>query len=118
MERHPRPIAARRRPPRGLIPALGLALLCAGCGHGTVNVQGSGLGSTGFVAPGTSVSGGSLGVHFQGASTAASLFGIALLGIALHAADGPPAPMEETRRIQLVDCTRPIADWSANLRCR
>jgi hypothetical protein len=101
-----------------VIPALALALLCAGCGHSTVNVQGSGVGASGFFAPGTSVSGGSLGGGFQGASTAASLFGIALLGAALHYSDRAPAPMDETRRVQLVDCTRPIEDWSANLRCR
>lgn len=117
MERDPRSIAARRRA-RGLTAALGLALLCAGCGHSTINVQGGGGGSPGFVAPGTSVSSGSIGVNFQGASTAASVVGIALLGFALHSADGAPAPMDETRRIQLVDCTQPIADWSANLRCR
>ena len=27
-------------------------------------------------------------------------------------------PMDETRTVNLQDCTRPIEDWSANLRCR
>jgi hypothetical protein len=115
MERHPRPPAARRRATRGLIAAL--ALLCAACSHTTVNVQGGGIGSPGFL-PGTSVSGGSVGVHVNGASAAAVLLGIAVLGIAAHAPHVSPPVMDEARRVQRVDCTRPIEDWSANLSCR
>ena len=116
MDRHPRPPAARRRTARGLISAL--ALLCAACSHSAINVQGGGIGSPGVVPPGTTVSGGSLGIHVNGGSAAAVLLGIAVLGIASHAPEVSPAVMDEARRVQLVDCTRPIADWSANLRCR
>jgi len=30
----------------------------------------------------------------------------------------PAPPMDETRTVNAQDCTRPIEDWSANLRCR
>jgi hypothetical protein len=30
----------------------------------------------------------------------------------------PAPPMDETRSVNTQDCTQPIVDWSANLRCR
>lgn len=116
MERRQRSLAARRKTVRGLVFALALAV--TGCGTTSIHLQGSGVSAPGFVPPGTSVSGGSVGVNFQGASTAAALIGIVMLGAATHAPEVSPPVMDETRRVQLVDCTQPIADWSANLRCR
>ena len=30
----------------------------------------------------------------------------------------PPPPLDPTRRVLEQDCTQPIVDWSANLKCR
>jgi len=30
----------------------------------------------------------------------------------------PAPPMDETRSINAQDCTQPIVDWSANLKCK
>lgn len=118
MGRDPRPIAARNRMMRAWI--LPLALLAGGCG-GHANVQLSSGGS-------------SAGVH--GSSSAGTLIGIGVLGAIMYAesddggiryraspfdAIGParPAPqLDPARRVLEQDCSQPIEDWSANLRCR
>jgi len=111
------------------------ALLCAllaGCSAQT-NVR-IGSGTVG-VAPGTSVSSSSVGVHVQSGSAAGALIAIGLLAAAWHGAGservserhgaepfsasaGPVPPLDETRRVHEQDCTRPIEDGSANLKCK
>jgi len=104
---------------RGLtaVVALGLSMALCGCG-GNANVYASaGNGS----ATSASISGAS--------SVAALLSAIFLAGISYEsdrdAARLAPYPgslrepePDPTRRVVEHDCTRPIEDWSANLRCR
>jgi len=111
-------------------------LALAGCSAHTSLRIGSGAAS---VAPGTSVTSTSAGISVQSGSTAGSLIGIGILAAAVYGSEGyhdairyranpflaldPPAPrsappLDESRRVNEQDCTRPIEDWSANLRCR
>lgn len=117
MGRDQRPIAARYRLKRGAV--LLLALLVMGCG-GNSNVQ---LSSGGTVA-------------VQGRTTLGGLIAVGVLGATVYAesdndgiryraspfdAIGParPAPqLDPARRVLEQDCSQPIEDWSANLRCR
>ena len=96
-----------------------LALAVAGCG-GNSYLQLSSSGS-----PSTGVStGGSVSV--RGYSTFGTLLAIGVLAGASTASDrahelhapGPLPPLDATRRVHEQDCSRPIADASANLRCR
>jgi len=109
-----------------------LAILLAGCSANT-NVR---LGSGGTaVPPGTAVGGSSVVAQLQYGSAAATLIGIAILAAAWHGSESdgvrdrldPFAPvsraalglqLDESRRVHEQDCTRPIEDWSANLKCK
>jgi hypothetical protein len=113
MGRDKRPPFTRRRIAAGIL----LALCVAACG-GNSNVQVTSSGS-----PSTGVStGGS--VNVQGRSTFGALLAIGLLAGASFGSDRgmPPsarAPeLDASRRVLEQDCTKPIVDWSANLRCR
>ncbi len=113
MDRCQRSPVSRRR----LAAAAVVVLFCAGCGgHSNVQFVSSG-------APPTGVSGGG-SVSVQGSSTAAALAALVILsGVAYRSEQGMlPAQqvpeMDPTRRVAEQDCTKPIADWSANLKCR
>lgn len=95
--------------------ALSLALLAAGCG-GHANVQ---IASSGTPATGTS-SGGSVSINSSPRSAIGALIVIGtLVGIAHGSERTMPAPqLDESRRVLEQDCTRPIEDWSLNLKCR
>ena len=133
MGRDQRPPFARHGMKRsGAALALFLALLLGGCG-GNANVQAtSGGGSVGAVPGGTSV-------NVQGRSNFGNLLGLGfLVGVsygsergvsrfssnpfmAISGADSPARGIPEpdpSRRVAVQDCTRPIEDWSANLRCK
>lgn len=99
-----------------------LVFLVAGCTH--VSVQGSAGG--GATTTATRVS---AGYHGHGSAAAWAIIGIGLIaaevggseaararGLEAHA--GPTRPMSPTRSVNEVDCTRPIGNWSANLKCR
>ncbi|MGH8676572.1 MAG: hypothetical protein ACREVG_19965 [Burkholderiales bacterium] len=110
------------------------ALLVAGCG-GSSNVQVSSSGS-----PSTGVStGGSVSV--QGTSVLGTLIAIGVIsalayeserqyggyGLRYRAnpflaiqsdATRPAPPMDGSRKVNEQDCSKPIEDWSANLKCR
>ncbi len=125
MERRTRPAFARRRPRRGLARAvvLPLALLAAGCG-GQANVQIQGSGVPGFttVPAGTAVNGGSLSASIQGGSAAGALLAIGLLGATVFSESDrvhhrPPA-LDPARTVNEQDCSKPIENLSANLKCR
>ena len=116
--------------------ALSLAVLLGGCG-GHANVQANSGGGSAGAAPGGTT------VNVQGRSNFGNLLGIGILiGVAYGSEDGSgragpyyssnpfmaisgasssadrvPEP-DPTRRIAIQDCTRPIEDWSANLKCR
>lgn len=115
------------------VASLLLAILVAGCSANT-NVR-LGTGGT-AVPPGTAATGSSVVAQVQYGSAAATLLGIAILAAAWHASESdrygadrldPFAPvsrpalglqLDESRRVFEQDCTRPIEDWSANLRCK
>jgi len=101
----------------------------AGCGAHTNVRVGSGAG----VPPGTTVLRSSVGVHVESGSAAAALVAAGILAAAWHAdererdrsgnraglfAGAGAAPLAEWRRVNAQDCTRPIADASANLSCK
>jgi len=115
---------------RGL--ALSFALLIAGCGgHSNVQLASSGSPSTGVSTGGS--------VHVQGRSTFAALLAIGILAGASYASDrdyesagmqhrsSPFMPMQRdlpvpeldaTRTVNEQDCSRPIENRSANLKCK
>lgn len=102
--------------------ALVIAVLVAGCSHTSVRFDSGG----GVTATHTGVS-----VGYSGHGSAAAW---ALIGIGLIAAEygGSAAARERgleperagerqldaTRQVNEVDCTKPIANWSANLKCK
>jgi hypothetical protein len=110
--------------------ALALAALVAACAHTEVRV--------GAGTPPAGSGGLSVGLKIQAGSTAAALIAIGILAgaayseswqggtryranpfLALDPLAGEPAPpMDESRRVSEQDCTRPLEDPSANLRCR
>jgi hypothetical protein len=89
-----------------------LILLIAGCSHASVRFDSGG---------GTTTTTTSVSVGYRGQATAAAW---ALIGIGLIAsqnsdrASEPPAALDATRRVNEQDCTKPIQDPSANLKCR
>ncbi len=120
MDRRTRPIVARRR----IAGALVLALCAAGCGGNSYVAASSGGSPVG--GPSNSVS-----VSVQGGSSASAYFMLAmmfLMGNAYQqssqahglygASPGPIPPMDESRNVNTQDCSKPIEDWSANLKCR
>jgi hypothetical protein len=97
---------------------LAFALCLAGCSH--TSVQG-GWGSS-------SPSGGNVSVGVGGSSVGWALIGIGLIAAGEYSerrrAEGlppmnePPQELDKARRVNEQDCTQPIKDWSANLKCR
>lgn len=97
---------------RQALPLL-LALL-AGCHAHTGVAVGPGASAS---APGATAS-----VGFHAGPAASALIGLGFVAALIHGEDGhamraAPEP-DPTRRVQEQDCTRPIADPAANLRCR
>ena len=109
--------------------ALVLASLLVGCAHSNVS-----LNSSGSAAGATSSFSGQVSAGASGAA-AVVLFAIAV--VAIHGrelSDGststrgepsaaitptpPPLGLDSSRRVNEQDCSKPIKDWSANLKCR
>jgi len=109
--------------------ALVLASLLVGCAHSNVS-----LNSSGSAAGGTSTGSGQVSAAGSGAA-AVVLFAIAV--VAIHGSElsnagtstrvdpstaitpTPPVPgLDSSRRVNEQDCSKPIKDWSANLKCR
>ena len=120
MGRYQGPLAARSGMTRRMIPAIAiaLALALAGCG-GNANVQGSSNNVSSSAA-----------ASFPGGRSLGTLLSIVFLAAVSHESDREmersaqfpgslhaPEP-DPSRRVVEHDCTRPIEDWSANLRCR
>jgi hypothetical protein len=96
-------------------------LLLAGCANSSVQLSTSGTQPV---------------VRAQGSSALGGLIAIGVLGGLAYESerDGtrvranpfdafsmsppPPPALDPSRRVLEADCTRPIEDWSANLRCR
>jgi hypothetical protein len=109
--------------------ALILAVLIAGCAHSNVSLNSSGSASGGTTTVSGQVSAGGSG------AAAVALFAIAV--VAIHGREisngettyrgnpfdaitpTKPAPeLSGSRRVNEQDCSKPIRDWSANLKCR
>jgi hypothetical protein len=106
-----------------VIPLLALAVGLAGCSSANVSARGGSFATTATPQAGTSVSGGSVGVNIQGGSAAGAVVAVAtiaaIMGVWRDAPPGRAAPdMLEGRAISERDCTKPIEDWSANLKCK
>ena len=109
--------------------ALIVAVLAVGCAHSNVS-----LNSSGFAGGGNTAVGGQVSAAGSGAA-AVALFAIAI--VAIHGreissgdtttrgnpfdaiAPAKPAPaLDESRRVNEQDCSKPIRNWSANLKCK
>ena len=119
MDRRTRPIVARCR----IAGALAFALGAAGCSsnsyvmYSSGSIAGAPTGTSAYVQGSTSSS--------SVAFAAVFLLHWALLnerwdrGGGMYGSSTVLAPpMDETRSVNTQDCTQPIVDWSANLRCR
>jgi hypothetical protein len=86
-------------------------LALAGCANVSTRVESGG--STVTTATGVSAS-------FVGQSSATTwaLIGIGVIAWGAAGPSAPAAPLDPSRRVNEVDCTKPIQDWSANLKCR
>jgi len=95
-----------------------ICILIAGCSHGQLQFS-SGAAST--TSGGTAISGSSAGLNVQASgSTAAALIGLGIAGAVIYRseASGRAPELAPVRRVNEQDCTRPIEDISANLKCR
>jgi len=106
-----------------LLPALLLAL--AGCASGTASSVRVGEPPVVAPAPGSGyviVDGGLAAGATVGISTATAnaIAAVGILGFLVVANDWrllPSPAMREDRTINLQDCTKPILNWTANLKC-
>src|SRR5882672_2132471 len=92
----------------------------AGCSHGQVQFSGGAASTT---SGGTAISSSSAGLNVQASgSTAAALIGLGIAGAVIYRSEASGterAPeLAPVRRVNEQDCTRPIEDISANLKCR
>jgi hypothetical protein len=106
-----------------------LAFVLVGCAHSNVS-----LNASGSAAGGTSTVSGQVSAGGSGAA-AVALFAIAV--VAIHGSEisngvttyrdnrfdditstKPPLELDGSRRVNEQDCSKPIKDWSANLKCR
>ena len=93
---------------------LAVACLLASCTHVSTVATSGGATATTVTSASVAVSSNSAGA-------------LVLVGIWLIAAEAAnpvrplnprPPELDPQRRVNEVDCTKPIADWSANLKCR
>jgi hypothetical protein len=88
------------------------SLLLAACAHSSVRVDSAG----GTVTTNTRVW---AGYHGDGAVAAWALIGIGLIASQYSdTGSEPPDALDAKRRVNEQDCTKPIRDPSANLKCR
>ena len=101
---------------------LALAFLLAACSHASVRVDSGG----GVATTSTSVS---IGYSGHGSAAAWALIGIGLIAAeyggsaaarerGLEPERNPAKSMDAGRQVNEVDCTKPIENWSGNLKCR
>ena len=128
MGRNPGPTFTRRRAVRGVIrvAAVFLALLATGCGGNSYVSYSANTLPAGGVSSGGSV------YYQNGGSAAAAFLMIGFLGSVFWADDDQPqgwgigrlvarrpAPsLDDSRTVNEQDCSKPIENWSANLKCR
>ena len=85
-----------------------ICILIAGCSHSQVQFS-SGAASSSSSA--------GLSVQASG-STAAALIGLGIAGAVIYRGTERAPELAPVRRVNEQDCTRPIEDISANLKCR
>jgi hypothetical protein len=121
MDRHTRSTFTRLR----IAVVLAVVLCAAGCGGDSI-VRVSSGGAPAGVSAGSSAT---VQVSTTSSSAAFAAFFLLHWAILNHRWDREAGlygistaawapPMDETRTVNMQDCTTPIADWSANLRCR
>jgi hypothetical protein len=99
-----------------------LVVLLAGCSHVSLRYD-SGGGTT------TTTTRVSAGYSGHGSAAAWALIGIGLIAAeyaggtaarerGLEPQEKPARAMDAQRRVNEVDCTKPIENWSANLKCK
>jgi len=118
--------------PRALLIAAFAAVFVSGCGGNAAVNAGIAGRSTTSAAGTTTTTGGAVNVGAQGAPAAAAVIGIAVMGALIYGAEGSDsieqrdtlAPsarhveLDETRTVREVDCSKPIEDYSANIKCK
>ncbi len=97
------------------------ALALSACAANT-QIASNTAASVGSPAAGTTVVSGGVSVSIAGGSAAAALGAAAILGTMFYYDEAPrdrtPPPLLEGRSVNEHDCTTPLVDYSANLRCR
>ena len=95
-----------------------ICILIAGCSHGQLQFNG---GTASTTSGGTAISSSSAGLNVQASgASAAALIGLGIAGAVIYRseASGRAPELAPVRRVNEQDCTRPIEDISANLKCR
>jgi len=91
-------------------------VVIAGCSHGQVQFSGGAASTT---SGGTAISSSSAGLKVQASgATAAALIGLGIAGAVTYRATERAPELAPVRKVNEQDCTRPIEDISANLKCR
>jgi hypothetical protein len=90
--------------------ALVLASLLVGCAHTSAGINSSGTAAGGTTSVGAQVTVGASGV------AAVAVFAIA--AAAIYGTTQPAPELDGSRRVNEQDCSKPIQDRSANLKCR
>jgi len=107
---------------RCIVSALAALALSACAGANTEIASNTVAGPLTPPPPGTAVVAGAATVTVVSGSGAAALAGAVVLGALFSYADEPrdrlPPPLLEDRSVNEHDCSKPIADYTANLRCR
>ncbi len=70
------------------------------------------------VGPGGSISSSSVNARIGDASALGAVVGVAVLGVLLGGEQSGPPELDASRTINEQDCTKPVEDSGANLRCR
>jgi hypothetical protein len=99
---------------------LAACVLAAGCAHVQLDARSNTVTGAAAPQPGSSVTGGATGLRIQGGTLGAVIAAGVFAAAAIESArDAPPAPeLAPGRLVNEQDCTRPIEDWSRNLKCR
>ncbi|HET9043143.1 MAG TPA: hypothetical protein VFN70_08355 [Burkholderiales bacterium] len=74
-------------------------------------------GSVKVIADGGLFVSATIGLSAAAANVLSGIFLVGFLAAGNDISPLPPAKMREDRAINLQDCSKPIANWSANLRC-
>ena len=113
-----------------------LVLLLAGCSHASIHATSNTSAGTVPATPGSSVSGGQVGVHVNSSSLAAVVIAGMFIAAAVEDAreerpfpsfsaladwfrgTPPPPALAPDRKVSEQDCTRPLDLTQGNIRCK